>query len=103
MRPDWNETALVELRSAYGQNCFRQIDIRHSEAHRLCNTQTESIQKNEQCAEGRRVQLHRAPPSGHHGVEVEEAAQLVAGVYVRRRRRGRLRLVVWQRRTRHVT
>ena len=85
MRPDWNEAAFEELRAAYGQKRSRQIDIPQSEAQRLSNAQTGSIQKKEQCTECRRVQLNRAPPTDLYGVEVEEAAQLVAGVYVRRR------------------
>ena len=43
LRSDRNQTALVELRGAYGQNGFRQIDIRQREARRFAEAQPGSV------------------------------------------------------------
>src|SRR4029077_2590920 len=43
LRSDRNQTALVELRGAYGQNVFRQIDIRQRESCRFAEAQPRSV------------------------------------------------------------
>jgi hypothetical protein len=43
MRSDRNQTALVELRGAYGQNVFRQIDVRQCESCRFAEAQPGSV------------------------------------------------------------
>ena len=40
LRPDRRQAALVELRGAYGQNSFRQIDVRQPEMRCLTESQS---------------------------------------------------------------
>ncbi len=45
LRPDRDETALVELRGTHGQDGFSQIDVRQAKARRLTEAQPGPVQQ----------------------------------------------------------
>ena len=72
LRSDRDQTALVELRGAYSQNTFRQIDVRQCETGRFAEAQPGSVQQEEQSPECHRVELNRTAPAALHGRGVKK-------------------------------
>ena len=75
---DGNETALVELGVAYGEDRIREVDIVERQALCFAEAQTRAIEQQEQCPQGVAVELDRTLPAGID--RVEQTLQLVMRV-----------------------
>ena len=68
LRSHREPTALVELRIAYGELRFREVDIPHTKRPRLPTAKPRAVEEKDEHAQRARIEAKRAPSAGGYGV-----------------------------------